>query len=69
VIFHPEGRENVVRNFREGTMSTSGYVESIAWVQAKRKGPVKIKLLLAFLIGLLMCSPAILGLYWETILR
>jgi hypothetical protein len=50
-------------------MSTREQVERIGWVQENKQGlPPGIKLLLAFLIGLAVLSPAILGLYWELIL-
>jgi hypothetical protein len=50
-------------------MSRSGYFESPAWVLGERKpwSPT-VKMILAFVFGLLALSPAILGLYWEMLL-
>ena len=50
-------------------MSVNQYVESCAWVQEEREErPSPVKLIIAFVIGLLALSPAILGIYWEWIL-
>ena len=50
-------------------MSRSGYLEDTAWVQGERRewSPT-VKLILAFILGLLALSPAILGIYWEMLL-
>jgi hypothetical protein len=50
-------------------MSRIEYVESTAWVKGEKKqwSPL-VKLILAFIIGLLALSPAILGIYWELLL-
>jgi hypothetical protein len=50
-------------------MSQSGYLESAVWVaEEKKQWSPKVKLILAFIIGLLALSPAILGIYWELLL-
>jgi hypothetical protein len=50
-------------------MSVNQYVESVYWVQEERQDqPSVFKLTIAFVIGLLVMSPAILGIYWEWIL-
>jgi len=50
-------------------MSRSEYLENISLVERERKewSPTA-KLVLAFVIGFLLLSPAILGLYWELLL-
>ena len=50
-------------------MSQSGYLESAVWVAGEKKqwSPT-VKLILAFIIGMLALSPAILGIYWELLL-
>jgi hypothetical protein len=50
-------------------MSRSEYLESMAWVKGEKKqwSPTA-KTVLAFIIGLLVLSPAILGIYWELLL-
>jgi len=50
-------------------MSRSEYLEGTAWVKGERKkwSPTA-KLILAFILGFLFLSPAILGLYWEVFL-
>ena len=50
-------------------MSTSEYVGGIVWVQEEKQGwSPRVKLILAFVIGLLALSPAILGIHWEMLL-
>ena len=50
-------------------MSTNEQVEGMVWVRKERRGwPPSLKLILAFVIGLLALSPAILGLHWEKLL-
>lgn len=50
-------------------MIDSEAVAGKAWVRRNREEwPPAIKLILAFVIGLLLLSPAILGLYWEILL-
>ena len=50
-------------------MSTREYVEGIAWVKKEKQGwSPRVKLILAFVIGFLALSPAILGIYWEMLL-
>jgi hypothetical protein len=47
----------------------SEYLENMAWVKGERKRwSPRVKLILAFIIGLLVLSPAILGIYWELLL-
>jgi hypothetical protein len=50
-------------------MSRTRYVEGTVWVKGEKKqwSPT-VKLILAFIIGLLALSPAILGIYWELLL-
>ena len=50
-------------------MSRSDYLETTAWVKGERKqwSPT-VKLILAFILGLLALSPAILGIYWQHLL-
>jgi hypothetical protein len=53
----------------EDVMSVNQYVESYVWVQEEREErPSPVKLIIAFVIGFLALSPAILGIYWEWIL-
>ncbi len=50
-------------------MERSEYLKGAAWVRREpTKWPPTVKLLLAFIIGFLLLSPAILGIYWEMIL-
>jgi hypothetical protein len=45
------------------------YVKGHIWVQGEQQGwPPAAKLILAFILGFLVLSPAILGLYWEVVL-
>lgn len=54
---------------QEDTMSVNEQVEGIVWAQEDRQGwPPRLKLILAFVIGFLALSPAILGIHWERIL-
>jgi hypothetical protein len=50
-------------------MSHSNYLETTAWVKGEKKhwSPT-VKILLAFILGLLALSPAILGIHWELFL-
>jgi hypothetical protein len=50
-------------------MSRSDYLETTAWVKGERKqwSPT-VKIILAFVLGLLALSPAILGIYWQHLL-
>jgi hypothetical protein len=50
-------------------MARSEYLEGTVWVQGERKewSPT-VKLILAFILGLLALSPAILGIHWEMLL-
>ena len=51
------------------TMSHSDYLEGTAWVQGEQtEWSPKVKLILAFILGLLALSPATLGIHWEMIL-
>jgi len=53
----------------EDAMSCSDYLESTGWVKGeKKKWPPSAKMILAFILGLLLLSPAILGIYWELFL-
>jgi hypothetical protein len=50
-------------------MSRSEYLETTAWEKGERKhwSPT-VKMILAFVLGLLVLSPAILGIYWQLLL-
>ena len=54
---------------REDSMSHSEYLESAAWVKGEKKqwSPT-VKMVLAFIIGLVVLSPALLGIYWQLLL-
>jgi hypothetical protein len=53
----------------EDTMSRSEYLESTGWVKGEKKEwPPSVKMILAFIVGFLLLSPAILGIYWELFL-
>ncbi len=50
-------------------MEHSEYVDTTAWVKGEQQGwSPTAKLILAFVLGLLALSPAILGIYWELLL-
>jgi len=50
-------------------MPYSKYLEDAAWVKGeKTEWSPKAKLILAFVLGFLALSPAILGIYWELLL-
>ncbi len=50
-------------------MSEGGYLEGAAWVRGERQDwSPTVKLILAFILGLLALSPAVLGLHWEPLL-
>ncbi len=50
-------------------MSRSGYLEDASMMQGeRRKRSPTVRMILAYLIGLLLLTPAILGLYWELLL-
>jgi hypothetical protein len=50
-------------------MSRSEYLEGMAWVKGEKKqwSPT-VKMVLAFIIGLVVLSPALLGIYWQLLL-
>ena len=50
-------------------MTRSEYLETTAWVKGEKKhwSPT-VKIILAFILGLLALSPAILGIYWQQLL-
>ncbi len=51
------------------TMTITEQAEHLIWVQEeRRRWPPSLKLLLAFVIGILALSPAILGIHWELVL-
>jgi hypothetical protein len=63
------GKQSDQKILQEDTMSLSEYVAGNVWVQEKRQGwPPRAKLILAFILGFLLLSPAILGIYWEMLL-
>jgi hypothetical protein len=50
-------------------MDRIGHLEGAAWVKGEKKRlSPRVKLILAFIIGLLALSPAILGIYWGLLL-
>ena len=50
-------------------MSRSEYLEGTAWVQGEQtEWSPTVKLILAFILGFLALSPAILGIHWEMLL-
>lgn len=50
-------------------MSQSEYLESMPWVKGeKKRWSPTVKLVLAFIVGLMALTPAILGIYWEMLL-
>ncbi len=50
-------------------MSYGEYAETLVTVQrGKREWPPGLKLILAFILGFLALSPAILGIHWERLL-
>ena len=50
-------------------MSHSKSLEGAAWMKGERaKWSPRAKLILAFVLGLLALSPAILGIHWELLL-
>lgn len=50
-------------------MSRGHYLQGTAWVERERmQWFPSFKLILAFVLGVLLLSPAILGLYWEMLL-
>jgi len=50
-------------------MSHTEYFEGTVWVEEERKGwSPTVKVIIAFVIGLLVLSPAILGIHWELLL-
>jgi hypothetical protein len=50
-------------------MNPTEYFETSAWVKGEKKqwSPT-VKMILAFVLGLLVLSPAILGIYWQLLL-
>ena len=50
-------------------MSHSESLKTTAWVKGERKHwSPKVKIVLAFILGLLALSPAILGIHWQHLL-
>jgi hypothetical protein len=50
-------------------MNRTEYLEGVAWLRReKREWSPTVKLILAFILGFLAISPAILGIYWEMLL-
>jgi len=50
-------------------MSYSKYLEDAVWMKGeKTQWSPTVKLILAFVLGFLALSPAILGIYWELFL-
>jgi hypothetical protein len=50
-------------------MSRSEYLDGTVWVEkAKQQWSPTAKIILAFILGFLALTPAILGIYWEMIL-
>jgi hypothetical protein len=50
-------------------MNRTEFLETSTWVKGEKKqwSPT-VKMILAFVLGLLALSPAILGIYWELLL-
>jgi hypothetical protein len=50
-------------------MNRTEYLGTSAWVKGEKKqwSPT-VKMILAFILGMLALSPAILGIYWELFL-
>jgi hypothetical protein len=50
-------------------MSRTEYLKGIPWVKGEKKqvSPT-VKMIVAFIVGLMALTPAILGLYWELLL-
>ena len=50
-------------------MDRIGHLESTPWVKGEKKhGSPTVKIILAFVLGLLVLSPAILGIHWQHLL-
>lgn len=50
-------------------MSRGEYLEGMTWMQGEqREWSPTVKLILAFILGLLALSPAVLGIHWELLL-
>lgn len=50
-------------------MNRTEYLETSAWVKGEKKHwSPRVQLILAFILGLLALSPAILGIYWQLLL-
>ncbi len=50
-------------------MSINENVQDAVWIMEEKQGwPPAARLILAFIIGFILLSPAILGLYWEALL-
>jgi hypothetical protein len=65
-----KGNKKLVKKIcREDAMSHSEYLKGVPWVEGEKKqwSPT-IKIVLAFIVGLMALTPAILGLYWELLL-
>lgn len=61
--------QSVPRFGREDAMSHQEYVERIALFKREKKGwSPTVKMVLAFVLGFLALSPAILGIHWERLL-
>jgi len=53
----------------EKAMNRTESLETPAWVKGEKKPwSPKVKIILAFVLGLLALSPAILGIYWQLLL-
>jgi hypothetical protein len=50
-------------------MNRTEYLETSAWVKGEKKqwSPT-VKMILAFVLGLLALSPALLGLHWQHVM-
>ncbi len=54
---------------REDAMARTEFLESAVGVRGEKKESPLLKLILAFILGFLLLSPAILGIYWEMFWR
>jgi hypothetical protein len=51
-------------------MNRTESLETSAWVKGEKKHwSPRVKIILAFVLGLLALSPAILGIYWQLLLH
>ena len=50
-------------------MNRTEYLETSEWVKGEKKQwSPRAKIILAFILGMLVLSPAVLGIYWQLLL-